>query len=88
MCFFRLRKILGCWGKNMEYKIDISVIVPVYNVEEYLEACLESLLRQGNARLEVIIIDDGSTDHSGDIAKKYAEQYEASGMIVESMPTL
>ncbi len=59
----------------MEYKIDISVVVPVYNVEEYLVDCFESLLHQGNIRYEVIVIDDGSTDHSGKIAQKYAEQY-------------
>lgn len=56
-------------------EIDISVIVPIYNVEEYLELCLDSLLKQGTPRLEIIMVDDGSTDHSGEIAKKYAEKY-------------
>lgn len=55
---------------------DISVIVPVYNVEEYLEECLDSLLAQTKDRLEVILIDDGSQDSSGEIAKAYAAQYE------------
>ncbi|MCI8453774.1 MAG: glycosyltransferase [Lachnospiraceae bacterium] len=55
--------------------IDISVIVPIYNVEEYLRACLESLLKQGTPRLEVLMVDDGSTDHSGEIAKEYADRY-------------
>ena len=55
--------------------IDINVIVPIYNVEEYLRACLESLLKQGMPRLEVIMVDDGSTDHSGEIAKEYADRY-------------
>lgn len=55
--------------------VDISVIVPIYNVEEYLEECLDSLLCQGNVSLEVIMLDDGSTDGSAAIAKKYAEKY-------------
>ena len=54
---------------------DISVIVPIYQVEEYIEECLESLLRQGNVNLEVIMVDDGSTDASGAIAKRYAHTY-------------
>ena len=59
----------------MEKKADISVIVPVYNVEEYLDECLDSLRRQGDISLEVILIDDGSTDSSGRIADRYAEAY-------------
>ncbi len=43
----------------------ISVIVPVYNVEDYLEKSLSSLLIQTYRKLQVIIIDDGSTDNSG-----------------------
>lgn len=54
---------------------DISVIVPVYNVEEYLRPCLDSLLRQEDIALEVIMIDDGSTDESGLIADQYASEY-------------
>lgn len=57
-------------------EIDISVIVPIYRVEEYIEECLESLLRQGDVKLEVILVDDGSTDGSGAIAKRYAHTYE------------
>ena len=55
--------------------IDISVIVPVYNVEEYLEQCLDSLLRQEDVQLEVIMIDDGSTDESGVIADEYVAKH-------------
>ena len=46
-------------------KPDLSVIVPVYNAEDYLETCVESLLKQRGASLEIILIDDGSTDRSG-----------------------
>lgn len=45
----------------------ISVIVPVYNVEKYLERCVESILNQTYTDLEIILIDDGSTDKSGEI---------------------
>lgn len=43
----------------------ISVIVPVYNVEKYLERCVESILNQTYSKLEIILVDDGSTDSSG-----------------------
>lgn len=51
----------------------ISVIVPVYNVEQYLPDCLESILRQTYPNLEIIVINDGSTDGSTEIIKRYAE---------------
>lgn len=50
----------------------ISVIIPVYNCEKYLSRCLESVLNQTYKELEIILINDGSTDHSADICKKYA----------------
>lgn len=52
----------------------ISVIVPVYNVEEYLDKCLESLLNQHYSDMEIVVVDDKSTDDSLNIAKKY-EKY-------------
>lgn len=56
----------------MENKVYISVIVPAYNVEMYLPECLDSLLRQTMKNAEFIIINDGSTDATGDIAGQYA----------------
>ena len=50
----------------------ISIIVPIYNVELYLEECLKSVLRQSFQNYEVICIDDGSTDGSYEVLKKYA----------------
>lgn len=50
----------------------ISVIVPVYNVAQYLPQCLDSILSQDYGDLEVILIDDGSTDPSGEICDQYA----------------
>ena len=52
----------------------ISVIVPVYNVAQYLSQCLDSILSQDYKDLEVILIDDGSTDASGQICDQYAEK--------------
>lgn len=56
-----------------EHKL-ISIIVPVYNVETYIETCVESLLNQTYKNIEVILIDDGSNDDSGDICDKCAEK--------------
>ncbi|MBR0351181.1 MAG: glycosyltransferase [Clostridia bacterium] len=51
----------------------VSIIVPVYNVEKYLEKCLDSLINQTLEDIEVIIVNDGSTDNSEKIIKKYME---------------
>ena len=53
----------------------VSIIIPIYNCEEYIEACIESVLAQGEAVLEILLIDDGSTDSSGTICDKYASKY-------------
>lgn len=52
----------------------ISIIIPVYNVEKYLSQCLDSILEQTFTDFEVLLIDDGSLDRSGDICDKYAEK--------------
>lgn len=50
----------------------ISVIVPIYNVESYVERCIESIQNQTYGNLEIILVDDGSTDQSGEICDEYA----------------
>ena len=57
-------------------EIKVSVIIPIYNVEEYLEECLQSVVDQTLEDLQVIMIDDGSLDGSTDIAKKFASRYD------------
>lgn len=60
-------------------RIWLSIIVPVYNIEKYIANCLDSIVQNMNGQsgcIEVIIVDDGSTDCSGMIADKYASQYE------------
>ena len=52
----------------------ISVIVPVYNVEQYLPQCLDSIINQTYKNLEIICVDDGSPDNSGKILDEYAKK--------------
>lgn len=57
---------------NLEKDL-ISIIIPVYNVEKYLERCLLSLINQSYKNLEIILVNDGSKDSSGDICDKYSK---------------
>lgn len=50
----------------------VSIIVPVYNVEDYVTECVDSILGQSHRHIEVILVDDGSTDRSGEICDNYA----------------
>lgn len=68
-------------GEHLEKEILVSVVVPVYNTELYLEECLSSLRKQTLKEVEFICVDDGSTDCSVDIIKKYCEQDERFRMI-------
>ena len=52
----------------------ISIVVPVYNVAQYLRQCVDSILNQSYRKLEIILVDDGSTDNSGEICDQYAQQ--------------
>ena len=54
----------------------VSIIIPVYNVENYIEKCLNSVLNQGDFNIQVIIVNDGSTDDSHKIIEKYLDLHE------------
>lgn len=54
----------------------ISIIVPVYNVEKYLKNCIDSLIRQTHKDIEIVLVDDGSTDSSGKICDEYLTKDE------------
>ena len=60
---------------NGEKQIKFSVLVPVYNVEKYLDECIQSVLSQTYPAYEIILVDDGSKDDSGKICDRYAEEY-------------
>lgn len=59
--------------KQYKDKILISVVVPVYNVEKFLPVCIESIIKQSYSNLEIILVDDGSSDSSPEICDKYKE---------------
>lgn len=54
----------------------ISVIIPVYNVEQYLRQCVDSVLAQSYTNYEILLVDDGSADNSGEICREYATEYD------------
>jgi glycosyltransferase involved in cell wall biosynthesis len=56
--------------------MDVSVVIPVYNTEKYLPVCIDSVLAQTGVSLEIILVDDGSTDSSPCICDKYAEEHD------------
>ncbi|NBH82434.1 glycosyltransferase [bacterium C-53] len=58
----------------MKEQINVSVIIPVYNVEKYLEECLNSIIGQSLTQIEIICVNDGSTDRSGDILRRYQKK--------------
>ena len=54
----------------------ISIIIPVFNVQDYIAECLDSIIKNNYSNLEVICIDDASNDNSYSILEKYAEKYD------------
>jgi len=52
----------------------LSIVIPVYNAEKYLNYCIDSILKQNNSDVEIILIDDGSTDNSGTICDEYSSK--------------
>ena len=61
----------------LKKQIKVSLIVPVYNVEAYLEECLQSLVNQTLQQIEIIVVNDGSPDNSQGIIDRFTEAYPA-----------
>ena len=55
-------------------KNDVSIIVPIYNAEKYIKKCVDSLVNQTKKELEIILINDGSTDNTLKILKEYKDK--------------
>lgn len=72
----------------MNEKIRVSIIVPVYNVEQYLGRCLDSLLNQSYSNYEIICINDCSPDNCGKILQSYAQQYTDRIKLVENLSNI
>lgn len=62
-------------------KLKVSVIIPVYNAEQYLRECLDSVVGQSLKDIEIICVNDGSTDGSLDILREYASQDDRIAVI-------
>ena len=76
MCMDREKRHMSRINNRKVNKADdkISVVIPVYNVQKYLAECLESVIGQTYTNLEIIVVNDGSTDGSYDICKEYAKK--------------
>ena len=68
------KKLKFCPWYNRGMNSKVSIIVPIYNTEKYLSNCIDSLLNQTHQTIEILLIDDGSTDRSGEIANEYAKK--------------
>lgn len=66
----------------------ISVIVPIYNVVDYLQRCVDSIRKQSYRNLEIILVDDGSTDNSGAMAENLPWRIRGSGCFTRKTAVL
>lgn len=73
--YFWIAKSFSISGYRKKYNFEVSVIVAVYGVENYLDECLSSLVKQTIKNYEIIVVDDGSLDNSGKIADEWAKKY-------------
>lgn len=65
-----------------------SIIVPVYDVEQYLENCINSVLNQSFRNFQLILVDDGSKDSSGEICDRFAQKIVVSRLYINRMRVL
>lgn len=69
--------------RNEMFYRSVSIIIPIYNVEKYLDECLKSVINQSYKDLDIILVDDGSSDNSLNIAKEYAKKDERIFLITK-----
>ena len=65
--------------------VKVSIVVPVYNVQKYLRQCMDSIVNQTLKEIEVICVDDGSTDSSGKILDAYADVAHVFGLYIKKI---
>lgn len=70
----------------MSKQAKISILVPIYNVEKYLHECIDSILNQTLQDIEIILINDGSTDNSPAICEEYAKKTSALKSSTKPIP--
>lgn len=63
----------------------ISIIVPIYNVKKYIQQCVESLINQTYKNLEIILIDDGSTDGCGELCDEFGKKIKEFMLYINKM---
>ena len=68
-----------------KYLYDISIVIPVYNVEEYIDECIQSILKQNYPieKIQIVLVDDGSLDNSFDKCKKYEKKYSNINLLFQ-----
>lgn len=69
----------------MENKVELSIVVPIYKVEKYLDRCVKSIISQMDMHLEIILVDDGSPDRCPFICDEYADKYDNIKVIHKKM---
>ena len=69
-----MNKALGKNQRNRRSAVKISIVVPAYNVECFIDRCIQSLVRQTYGNLEILVIDDGSTDRTAEIIEEYKKR--------------
>lgn len=73
---------------RMRKYIKVSIVVNVYNIEKYIRDCINSLITQTYTNIEIILVDDGSTDKSGSICDEFAQKDERIKVIHKKMEDL